>query len=68
MHPGIVGVAFGAAIPAKIFVVAVAIVFAVGFVVLLVVTDQIVQGKAVVRGDEIDAGVGQPAVAARTGR
>ena len=40
-----------------IVVVAVAVVFAVGFVVLVVVADEIVQGEAVVRGDEIDAGV-----------
>ena len=43
---------------------AVAILFAVGLVVLFVVADQIVQGKAVVSGDEINARVGQPAVVA----
>ena len=40
-----------------IVVVAVAIFFAVGFVVLVVVADEIVQGEAVVRGDEVDARV-----------
>ena len=37
---------------------AVAVVLAVGLVVLVVVADQIVQREAVVGGDEIDAGVG----------
>ena len=38
-----------------IVVVAVVVVLAVGFVVFLVVADEIVQGEAIVRGDEIDA-------------
>src|ERR1700685_945725 len=37
---------------------AVGIIFAVGFVVLMIVGDQILQGEAVVRGDKIDAGPG----------
>ncbi|MCY1552278.1 hypothetical protein D9M68_886640 [compost metagenome] len=35
--------------------VAVAVAFAVGFVVLVVVRHQVVQGETVVRGDEVDA-------------
>ena len=41
---------------------AVAVVLAVGLVVLLVVADEIAEGEAVVRGDEVDAGVGLAAV------
>ena len=41
---------------------AVAVVLAVGLVVLLVVGDEVVQREAVVRGDEVDAGVGPAAV------
>src|SRR4030095_1707302 len=40
-----------------VVVLAIAIAFAVGFVVLLVVADEIGQREAVVRGDEIDARV-----------
>jgi len=39
-------------------VVAVAVVLAIGLVVLVVVADEIVQREAVVGGDEVDAGVG----------
>ncbi len=35
---------------------AVVVIFPVGIVVLVVVRDQIVQRKAIVRGDKIDAG------------
>ena len=45
-----------------IVVVAVAVVFAVGFVVLFVVADQVAQSESIVGGDEIDAGVRPPAV------
>ena len=44
-----------------IIVVAVAVFFAVRLVMLLVVADEIVEGEAVVRGDEIDARVGTAA-------
>ena len=53
---GIVSRAFDAHVPGVIVVGAVAIVFAVRLVVLLVVADQIVERESVVRGDEIDAG------------
>ena len=49
--------AFLPGIPAVVVVVAVAVVLAVGLVVLLVVGNQIVQREAVVRGDEVDAGL-----------
>ncbi|MNF18712.1 hypothetical protein D3C80_2229660 [compost metagenome] len=41
-------------------VAAVLIVFVVGFVVFVVVGDQVIEGEAVVRGDEIDRGIGSP--------
>ncbi len=41
-------------------VLAVAVVFAVGLVVLLVVGNQVAQREAVVRGDEVDARGGTP--------
>ena len=47
--------------------VAVAVVFAVGLVVLVVVGNQVVEREAVVAGDEVDAGVG-PAAAPCRGR
>ena len=42
---------------------AVAVVFAVGLVVLVVVADEVAQRETVVRGDEIDAGLRRAAVA-----
>ena len=36
----------------------VAAFFTVGFVVLLIIRDEIIKGKTVVSGDKIDAGVG----------
>ena len=52
----IFGFAFDAVVVADVFVMPVAVVFAVGVVVFFVVADQITQRKAVMRGDEIDAG------------
>ena len=45
-----------------VVVLAVAVVFAIGLVVLLVVADEVVQREAVVARDEVDAGV-RPAAA-----
>src|SRR5690242_20682979 len=45
-----------AVIPREVVVVTVVAAFAVGFVVLVVVRDQVVQRKAIVRRDEVDAG------------
>ena len=56
---GVVGRSFVPAVVAVIVVGAVAVVFAVGLVVLLVVAEQVRQGKAVVDRDMIDAGAGQ---------
>src|SRR6266496_893988 len=61
-HLGVVGRPLGAAVPGAVVVAAVAVVLAVGLVVLLVVADQVVEGEAVVSGDEVDAGVGTAAV------
>ena len=55
--------AFRAAVPGVIVVRAVAVVFAVRLIVLIVVADQIVQREAIMRGDEIDAGRREAAVA-----
>ena len=46
-----------------IIVGAVLIVFAVGFVVFVVVADQVVERETIVRGNEVDAGRGPPAIA-----
>src|SRR5436305_2038451 len=54
---GVVGLPFGAAVPAQVVVVAVAVLFAVRVVVLVVVADEIHQREPVVRGDEVDARV-----------
>ena len=58
----VVGRPLDAVVPRHVVVVTVPVVLAVGLVVLLVVADQIVQGEAVVGGDEVDAGVGAAAV------
>ncbi len=58
----IVGRPLGAAVPAAVVILAVAVVVLVRFVVLLVVAHQVAQREAVVRGDEIDAGI-RPAAA-----
>ena len=58
----VVGRPFDAAVPAAVVVLAVAVVLAVGLVVLVVVAHEVAQREAVVRGDEVDAGV-RPAAA-----
>src|SRR5208283_474278 len=55
---GIVRGALDAAIPGTIVVCAVAVLFEIGLVVLMVIGDQIVQREAVVAGDEVDALLG----------
>src|SRR5262249_25760101 len=59
----VVGRPLGAAIPGMVVGAAVAIAFAVGVVVLVVVARPVVQGETVMRRDEIDAGPAPPAVA-----
>ena len=56
------GFAFRAEVPAFVLVMAVAAVFAIGLVVFFLVGHQVVQRVAVVGGDEVDAGAGQPPV------
>ena len=56
----IVGGSLRAAVPRTIVTFTVAVFFAVGFVVLFIVRDQIVKRKAVMSGDEVDAGIGPP--------
>ncbi len=53
---GVVGRALDAAVPRAVVVGAVAVVLAVGVVVLAVVGHEVGQGEAVVGGDEVDAG------------
>src|SRR5262245_28551489 len=47
LHRGIIGGTFNAAVPAAVVVGAVTVVFAVCFVVLVVIRDEVVQGEAV---------------------
>src|SRR5436305_7934736 len=47
----VVGRTFGAAIPRVIIVVSVVVIFAVRFVVLVIVADQVVEGEPVMRRD-----------------
>ena len=58
---GIVGRALDPAVPRAVVRRPVAVVLAVGLVVLVVVGDQVGQGEPVVGGDEVDAGEGAPA-------
>ena len=58
----IVGLALGAGVPRQVVVGAVAVVLAVGVVVLLVVADEIPQREAVVARDEVDGVVGGASV------
>ncbi len=57
---GVVGRPLVAAVAAEVVVPAVAVVLAVGLVVLAVVADQVVEREAIVAGDEIDRVVGVP--------
>src|SRR6266403_4517547 len=54
---GIVRGAFHAAVPATVIVSAVAVFFTVGLIMLGVVADQVLQSEAIMRGDEINAGI-----------
>ena len=67
-HGRVVGRALDAEVQRLVVVLAVAVVLAVGLVVLVLVADQVGQREAVVGGHEVDAGVRQPAALARRGR
>ena len=54
--PAVLRRALGAAVPGAVVVVTVVVALAVGLVVLLVVRDEVVEGEAVVRGNEVDRG------------
>ena len=62
VHRRVVRRPLGPGVPRAVVALAVVVVLAVGLVVLLVVGDQVVQREAVVRGDEVDAGLGGAAV------
>ena len=55
---GIVGWALGPTVPTVVLIGAVLVLVAIRVVMLVIVTDQIVERKAVVAGDKIDAGRG----------
>src|SRR5690606_23872903 len=57
---GVVGGTFGTVVPGMVVVAAVAVVLAIGLVVLVVVGNQVLKREAIVRADEIDAGPGSP--------
>ena len=57
-----VGGALDAAVPRTVVVGAVAVVLAVGHVELVLVGDHVGESETVVRGDEVDAGVGSTAL------
>ncbi|CAM5589026.1 hypothetical protein SGLAM104S_04776 [Streptomyces glaucescens] len=61
-YGGVVGLPFRAAVPGPVVALSVAVVLPVGLVVLLVVRRQVVQGEAVVAGDEVDGGQRPPPV------
>jgi len=50
----VIGWTFFTTIPAVVMAFTVTIFFAVGFIMFFVIADQVVQGKAVVAGDEVD--------------
>ena len=58
----IVGFTLDAAVPAQVIVDAVAVAFAVGLVVLVVIGDQVVEGEAIVAGYKVDAIDRQPSL------
>src|SRR5262247_483739 len=53
LHRGVIGGTFNAAVPAAVVVGAVTVVFAVCFVVLVVIRDEVVQGEAVMTGHKV---------------
>ena len=58
----VLGGSLRAAVPGAVVPVPVPVALAVGLVVLVVIGDQVAQGKAVVAGDEVDRGERAPAV------
>ena len=50
----IVALTFFTAIPGKVVPVSVVVIFAIEFIVLVLIADKIAQGKTVMRGNEID--------------
>ncbi len=61
----IISRSFDPAIPAEVRLVTVAVVLAIGLVVLVVVADQVVQRETVMGGDEVDARPRPPAATIR---
>src|SRR5947209_3522453 len=63
MNGGIVGWTLYTAVPAVVVVGPVLVILAISLIVFLVVAHQVVQGEAIVAGNEIDAGIGLAPVA-----
>ena len=63
INGGIVRRTLGPTVPAVIIVGAVLVVFAIGLVVFLIVTDEVVEREAIMAGNKIDAGLGLAPVA-----
>jgi hypothetical protein len=61
-HGGILRLAFNPAVPAQVVIGAVTVVFAIGLVVLMIVTNKVTKGETVVASDEINAVCWQSAV------
>src|SRR4051812_39370362 len=59
-HVRIIRLSLGAAVPRSVVALAVAVLFPVRLVVLVVVRDEIAQRETVVRGNEVDAGMWPP--------
>src|SRR5215470_7672135 len=55
--------AFHATVPTIVVIGPILIIFAICFVMLLVITDQVIKREAVVAGNKIDAGVGHAPIA-----
>src|SRR5579884_3555763 len=55
LNSRIVNLSFNTTIPAQIVIVAIAVLLAVEFVMFFLIGHQVIEGKAIVAGDEIDA-------------
>ena len=61
IHTGITGLPLMPTIPAEVVIGPITVLLAVCIVMLVIVGNQVIQGEAVMRNDEVDALVGLPA-------
>src|SRR5262249_16449561 len=54
-HAGILRLAFKPAVPAQVVVGAVTVLFAIGLVVLMIITNKVTEGETVMAGNEVNA-------------